>query len=438
MGFESVLILVLILANGFFSAAEIAVVTARKSQIKTMAEAGDDRARLLTQLQGDPEPFLATVQIGVTLFGSAAAALGGAAAIGSFKPVLDRVPFLQPASAFLSVSIVVVLISYASLILGELVPKSLALRHPEKIALFVARPFDVLARLLRPFVVGLTASIRLFVKPIGGKTFSGNFVSEEEIIFLLKEGRETGVIGHAEHELLRSVFEFNDISVKEVMVPRPKMHALQIDTPSEEVLRDVAENMFSRYPVYRSNINDVAGILYFKDLLHTLIHGKPITLQALLHPAYFVPETMPVGRLLKELQRRRIQMAIVISEYGGVEGLVTMEDLVEEIVGEIRDEYDVEDRPVERMKDGSLAIDASLSIRDLKQDHGLALPESADYETLGGFVLAQLQDMPKGGEIVRYGDYKFTIIDMEGRRVARLKMEKVPAVPPPSASRSEG
>ncbi len=438
MGFETILILILILANGFFSAAEIAVVTARKSQIKKMAESGDGRAQILAQLQGDPEPFLATVQIGVTLFSSAAAALGGASAIASLKPVLAQMPFLQSASGFLSVGIVVVLISYASLIIGELVPKSIALRHPEKIALFVARPFDFLARLLRPFVMGLTASIRLFVKPIGGKTFSGNFISEEEIIFLLKEGRETGVIGHAEHELLRSVFEFNDISVKEVMVPRPKVHALQIDTPSQEVLRDVAENMFSRYPVYRdNNTNDVAGILYFKDLLNALIHGKPVVLRELLHPAYFVPETMPVGRLLKELQRRRIQMAIVISEYGGVEGLVTMEDLVEEIVGEIRDEYDVEDRPVERMKDGSLAIDASLSIRDLKQDHGLELPESADYETLGGFALAQLQDMPKVGEIVLYGDHKFTIIDMEGRRIARLKMEKVTAVPPPASHAGE-
>jgi len=438
VGFESILILVLILANGFFSAAEIAVVTARKSQINAMAESGDGRAQILSQLQGDPEPFLATVQIGVTLFGSAAAALGGATAIASLKPILDRISFLQPASAFLSVAIVVVLISYASLIFGELIPKSLALRHPEKIALFVARPFDFLARLLRPFVMGLTASIRLFVKPLGGKTFSGNFVSEEEIIFLLKEGRETGVIGHTEHDLIRSVFEFNDISVKEVMIPRPKIHALQIDMPSQEVLRDVAENMFSRYPVYRSTINDVAGILYFKDLLNALIHGKPVALRELLHPAYFVPETMPVGRLLKELQRRRIQMAIVISEYGEVEGLVTMEDLVEEIVGEIRDEYDVEDRPVERMKDGSLAIDASLSIRDLKQDHGLVLPESADYETLGGFILAQLQDMPRVGEMVRYDHYKFTIIDMEARRIVRLKMEKVIPMPPSPASRTGG
>ncbi len=426
MGLEAILILVLILANGFFSAAEIAVVTVQKSTIRGLAEKGDPRARLLSQFHSDPEPFLATVQIGVTLLGSAAAALGGALAIRWVKPIFDSVAVLQSYSELLAVTLVVIVLSYTSLIFGELVPKTLALKHAEKIALAAARPFDWLARGLRPFVMGLTTSIRFFVKPLGGTARLGSFISEEEIIHLLKEGREKGVFDQAEHELLRSVFEFNDISVREVMVPRPKIHALQMDTPSKEVLRDVAENMFSRYPVYRSNMNDIAGIVYFKDLLDALIRQKPIVLKSLLHAAYFVPETMQVSRLLKELQRRHIQMAIVINEYGSVEGLVTMEDLVEEIVGEIRDEYDVEERPVERLKDGSLVVDASLSIRDLNADYGMVFPESADYETLGGFVLAQLQDMPKGGEIVRHGGYKVTIVDMDGRRIAKLKVEKQP------------
>lgn len=183
------------------------------------------------------------------------------------------------------------------------------------------------------------------------------------------------------------------------MVPRPKIHAVQIDTPFQEILKYVTENKFSRYPVYRTNINDITGILYFKDLMSALIQEKAVHLKDLLHPAYFVPETMQVSHLLKELQRRRIQMAIVINEYGSVEGLVTMEDLVEEIVGEIQDEYDVEDRPVERLKDGSWVIDASLSVRDLNTDYGLPIPESANYETLGGFALSQLQNMPKGEKL---------------------------------------
>ena len=324
--------------------------------------------------------------------------------------------------------VVVVIVAYFTLVLGELVPKSLALKYPDQIALAMAKPLDLLSRLLKPFVKALTVSIRFFLKPIGGKVIPGTFISEEEIKLLLKEGRETGVFNQTEQELIHSVFEFNDISVKEVMVPRPKIHAVQIDTPPQELLRYVTENKFSRYPIYKTNMNDIVGILYFKDLLGPLTQNKPVELKNLLHPAYFVPETMQVSHLLKELQRRRIQMAIVINEYGSVEGLVTMEDLVEEIVGEIQDEYDIEERPVERLKDGSLVVDASLFVRDLRNDYGLPIPESANYETLGGFVLAQLQDMPKGGEIIQYGDYKFTIVDMDGRRIAKLKVEKKPAL----------
>ncbi|MDC4204520.1 MAG: hemolysin family protein [Candidatus Manganitrophus sp.] len=426
MTLELTLIIILILINAFFSAAEIAVITARKSNIKSLSEKGNTRAGILYHLQSEPERFLATVQIGVTLVGSAAAAVGGVVAVESIRPFFEKIPLLNRFSEAASIAVVVLVISYLTLILGELVPKSLSLKYPEQIALAFAKPLDLMARVLGPFVRVLTTSVRFVLKPIGGKVIPGTFISEEEIKYLLKEGREKGVFNQTEQELIHSVFEFNDISVKEVMVPRPKIHAVQIDTPFQEILKYVTENKFSRYPVYRTNINDITGILYFKDLMSALIQEKAVHLKDLLHPAYFVPETMQVSHLLKELQRRRIQMAIVINEYGSVEGLVTMEDLVEEIVGEIQDEYDVEDRPVERLKDGSWVIDASLSVRDLNTDYGLPIPESANYETLGGFALSQLQNMPKGGEIIRYGDYKFTIVDMDGRRIAKLKVEKKP------------
>ena len=427
MLFEITLIFLLILLNAFFAAAEISVIAARKSNIKNLAEKGNRNASALYLLQSDPERFLATVQIAITLLGSAAAAVGGVTAIHSLQPLLEKIPFFQPFSEFISMSIVVLVISYFTLVVGELVPKSLALKYPEPIALSIVKPLTWLSKILRPLTEALTVSIRFFLMPIGGKALPGSFISEEEIKLLLKEGREKGVFNQSEQELIHSVFEFNDISVKEVMVPRPKIQAIQIDTPFPELLKYVAESKFSRYPVYKTNMNDIAGVLYFKDLLGPITQNG-VDLKELLHPAYFVPETMQVSHLLKELQRRRIQMAIVINEYGSVEGLVTMEDLVEEIVGEIQDEYDVEDRPVERLKDGSLVIDASLFVRDLRNDYGLPIPESADYETLGGFVLAQLQDMPKGGEIIQYGDYKFTIVDMEGRRIAKLKVEKKPAL----------
>lgn len=426
MVFEFTLILLLILANGFFSSAEIAVIAARKSNIKRLAEKGNRHAGYVQQLQANPEPFLATVQIGVTLLGSAAAAVGGVTAVGSIKPLIDKIPLLQSSSEFFSVSLVVIVISYFSLVLGELVPKSLALKYPDQIALALARPVNLLAKVLRPLVRVLTGSTRIFLGSEGGRIIPGSFISEEEIKLMLKEGREKGVFDETEQELIHSVFEFTDTSVKEVMVPRPKIHAIRIDTPPREVLKYVTENSFSRYPVYKTNLNEISGILYFKDLLDILHRDKPVVVRDLLHPPYFVPETMQVSVLLKEMQRRRTQLAIVINEYGSVEGLVTMEDIIEEIVGEIQDEFDTEDRPVERLKDGSWVVDASLNVRDLRSEYGFPVPESADYETLGGFVLSQLQGMPKGGENVRHGEYKFTIVDMDGRRISKLKVEKKP------------
>jgi putative hemolysin len=234
------------------------------------------------------------------------------------------------------------------------------------------------------------------------------------------------VFNSTEQELIHSVFEFTDISVKEVMVPNPKIHAIKLDTPVDAVLTDIVESKFSRYPVYREDLRDICGIVYSKDLLDAMVRRLPIDLKTLMHPAYFVPESMKVSHLLKEMQRRHIQMAIVVNEYGSVEGLVTMEDLIEEIVGEIRDEYDLEERPVERLKDGSLVVDASLSVRDLNEEYGLPIPESALYETLGGFVMAQLQNIPRSGAITHFNPYKFTIVDMDGRRIMKVKVEKLP------------
>ncbi len=424
MFFEITLIFLLILANGFFSSAEIAVIAARKSQLKELSEEGNRHAGFIQSLQNNPERFLATVQIGVTLLGSAAAALGGVVAVGAIQPFIEKIPLFNSFGKLASVGVVVLSISYVTLVLGELVPKSLALKYPDQIALALAKPIRLLTQILRPIVKLLTASTRIFVGKDSGKVFSRNFVSEDEIKYLLKEGREKGVFDATEQELIHSIFEFTDISVKEVMVARPKMLGIQVDTPSQEILTFVSEHNHSRYPVYEDSLNNIIGILYFKDLLSVLSAKKEVVLKGLLHSTYFVPETMMISHLLKELQHRRLQMAIVIDEYGTVAGLVTMEDLIEEIVGEIQDEYEDEGRSVERLKDGSWVIDASLSIRDLSSDYGLPVPESAEYETLGGFILAQLQEMPKGGEIIQYDQYKYTIVDMEGRRISKLKVEK--------------
>lgn len=427
---EVLLILFLILANGFFAGAEIAIIAARKSRIKHLIEGGNKRAEVVHNLQNEPDRFLATVQVGITIVGMLAGAISGAAAIEALSPLLQQIPlgFIQDWSRPVAIAIVVLIVSYLSLILGELVPKSLALRFAEPIALYVSRPIYHLSRWSFVLVKILTKSSSLFLKPFGKMPPpEGAFVTEEEIKILLREGRERGIFEKSEQELIHSVFEFVTTTVKEIMVPRPKIKAIAMDTPIDDAIDFVIECGFSRFPVYEGALDDIKGILYEKDLLELKEKRQDVRLKDLLRPVYFVPETKKIDTLLRELQRRRMHMAIVINEYGSVEGLATIEDIVEEIVGEIEDEYDFEDRPVKFLKDGSMIIDASLPIRDLVDQHNLALEESEEYETLAGLVLSLLQKMPRAGEIVRYGDYKLTIVDIEGKRISKVKLEKAVA-----------
>ena len=428
MWLELIAIVVLILLNGFFACAELAIVKTRRSRIKQLMEEGNARARLVHGFQEDSERFLATIQIGVTVAGAAAAALSGAAAIESLKPLLLALPFpfVETLAEPVAVGTVVFVISYFSLILGELVPKMLALKNPESLALFMARPLEWFSRVAAWGIKPLALSSRSILRVLGQTAPDQKvFISEEEINLLMKEGQETGVFDKTEQELIRSVFEFTDTSVKEVMVSRPKMCAIEIDTPAPEFLRYIDENKFSRYPVYRKERNDLLGILYQKDLLSQVASGKTVRLMDLLHPVYYVPEAMKVSVLLKEMQRRRIHMAIVVNEHGSVEGLVTLEDLIEEIVGEIQDEYDTEEKPVERLKDGAFLVDASIPVKDLVSEYALPIPISPEYETLSGFITYQIQGLPRGGEVFYHGDYKFTVVDLGDRRVAKVKVERI-------------
>ncbi len=285
-------------------------------------------------------------------------------------------------------------------------------------------PLDRLARVGAPLVRLLTACTRFVLRLLGQKDLGKRtFVSEEEVKHMLQEGRAQGVFDQTEQELIHSVFEFTEALVRDVMIPRPRIQAIDIDMPVDEVLAFIVETGKSRYPVYRNSLDEVLGILYDKDLFRLLAEKKPIALEQVVRPAFFTPETTRVSHLLKSMQRRRMPMALVVDEYGGVEGLVTIEDLIEEIVGEIEDETDPEDKAVRRLRDGSYIVDASISIHDLADQHNLVFPESSEYETLAGFVITQLQRMPRGGEIVNYEGWRLTIVDMDGRRISRVKIE---------------
>lgn len=426
---EMTLILFLILVNGFFSGSEIAVVSVRRSRIDQLIEEGHTSASVVGRLKEDADRFLATVQIGMTLMGSLASALGGASAVRYLDPIFrhSENPLLREWGGFLAIGLVVVTISYLSLVLGELVPKSLALRYPERVACAVARPLELFSRVFSVVVKLLTASSNflLFLTGTGAKATEAH-VSEEEVKYLVREGAEKGVFDETEREFIHSVFDFADTSAREVMTPRTEVHAFEIQTPATEALHEMIESGFSRMPVYENDLDHITGIVHIKELLRAREHGQTASLQDFLHPAYFVPDSMQISHLFRQLQVRRAYLAVVVNEFGTVVGIATIEDLLEEIVGEIHDEYDVdEEQPVQELGAGVLLVEGGVTLSDLKEQHGLPVGETPAYRTLAGFLLARLERIPKGGETILHEGYRFTIVDMEGRRIAKIKVEKL-------------
>lgn len=418
-------IALLILLNGLFAAAEIAVVATRKSRLKQLVEEGQERAKILLSFKENPDRFLATIQIAITFVGVLASAIGGATiAIQVIKPAIEKIPigFISASSEAISIGIVTVIITYFSLVFGELIPKSIALTHPERVGLKLSRLIEIISKIFTLFVDILTFSTNLILRPTGRKTFTERaYITEEEVRMLIREGGEQGVFEPTEQELIHSVFEFTDMSAKEVMVPSTQMVTVNIGMSVDEIKSIIAEEQFSRYPVTGKDLNDIRGILYAKDFLNAIAAGE-VDIRKLIKPPFFIPETMKISNLLKEMQKRRVHMALVIDEYGGVSGLVTLEDLLEEIVGEIRDEYDIES-PVIQLNEKTYIIDASISIRDLREDYGIEIPESPEYETLGGFLLTVLQKIPRTGDIIEQEDKKIVISEMVGQRISKVRLE---------------
>ena len=426
--FEVFLIAILILLNGYLAGTEIAVVTARKSHIKQMAESGKRNAKIFLRLKEEPDRFLATIQIGITTVGVLASAIGGAASVRVIEPLLKEVPIkaISLAAGPIAIGIVVVIITYFSVIFGELIPKSIALMHPETIGLWTARTIDTFSKIASIFVKILTFSTAVVLSPFGTKPFTERaYITEEEVKMLIKEGGKHGVFEPTEEKILHSVFEFTDMSAKEVMVPDTQMVAIQIDKSSTEILSLIVEEQFSRYPVFGKELNDIRGILYTRDFLTSLAKTGQVDIRKIMRPPFFIPETMKISLLLREMQKKRIHMALVVDEYGGISGLVTLEDLLEEIVGEIRDEYDIES-PVIQLSDGTMLIDASINLRDLKEDYQIILPESPEYETLGGFLMTTLQKIPQVGDRVETEGKRISIVEMVGQRISKVRLEKLP------------
>lgn len=406
---ELIVIILLIGLNGFFSMAEFAIISIRKGRIAQLVADGDERAEIIEQFQKDPHPLLAVIQIGVTVAGSAASTVGGIIAIEHLRPTLLNLPWplLQKAAEPLAALTVVFVVSYVSLIIGELVPKAIGLQYADKVALSLARPMRIIARLTSPAVLLLTSSSKAVQHLIGLRGEQDAFITREEVQHMVMEGHETGVFSESENEYIRNVFEFTHTCVREVMVPRTRMVALELQMSRDELVRIILEAQYSRYPVYHTDIEEIVGVLHDKDIMAALVKGEELNLEQIIRPPVFVPEGKKVNELLKEMQRTRNHMALVVDEYGGISGLVTTEDLLEELVGEIEDEHDAgEPGKLVQQPDGSWLVDGLTSIFDLQEPLGIKLEEAPLYETVAGLVLNELGHLPLQGETVDWNGFR--------------------------------
>lgn len=420
MGIYLLLIGVLIVLNGIFSACETAIISVQKSKLKSMVkEKKDKKAETVLAIKENPQRFLSSVQIGITLFGTFASALAGIIAVEKIRPVFE--PYFGRFSEPLSLAFCVSCMTYAFLVFGELVPKSIGLSHNEKVSKALVPIIIFASKMFFFFVELLSASTNLVLRFIRQKRVEET-ISEGEIRVMIEEGRKRGVIDTTEEQIFHGVFKFAKKSVKEIMVPKPKVYSIDIKSLPDEVLNYIVENEFSRYPVFREDKDNIVGVVYYKDVIREMYKKGGFELEKIVKKPYFVPETMEISQLFKEMQKRHVHMAIVVNEYGINVGIVTLEDIIEEIFGEIMDETDVEE-DIERMKDGSYVVDASSMVSDLNESLGLDLPESPDYETLGGFILKKLGEIPKGGEVVFHGNLKLTVLAMEGRRISKVRIE---------------
>jgi putative hemolysin len=423
---EIFFILLLILINGYFAASEIALITLRKSRVRHLVKSGSRTAKRVQRLQEEPERFLATVQIGVTLVGSLASALGGVIAIERLKPLLQTAPFesVSRAAEPIAVVLVVSTITYGTLIAGELVPKTLAIRYAEQIAFFTAAPIEALSRLFRIVLKVLNVSTRAVLRLFRiGEEHEPALVSEDEIKHLIREGRKSGVFESSEEDLIHSVFKFTDTVVREVMVPRTDIVAVDMASSLESILVTMNEKGYSRLPVYAGTIDNVVGIVNLKDILAIHVKDQPFSLEAIIRKPYVVPPNKNVSVLLKEMRERRIHLALVGDEYGGIDGLVTMEDLIEEIVGDIRDEREKELREIEEIAAHRYIVDGKTDIGRLNERIGVRLPED-EFETVGGFVLGLFGRLPAEGDQIRSDNLLFTVLRLRRNRIARIRILK--------------
>jgi putative hemolysin len=422
---EFVLIAIGIVANGVFAGSEIALVSARVGRLAELRKRLVRGAAAAMQLKETPETFLATIQIAITAVGTLTSAVGGAAAVEALSPGLARLG-LGSAAQPVALGAVVLALTYASLVVGELAPKAIALRNPERLACFMAPVIAAISRISAPLVRLLRASTDLVLRVLGMATPAESpFVSEEDVRYLVREGARKGIFEKTEEELVHNVFEFADTTVREVMVPRPSIQGIDVGTPADQVPRLVAAIGHSRIPAYRGDVNHPVGILWLRDVFQAVARGGLPELTELLHPPIFVPEAIKISVALRQFQQHRKHLGLVVDEYGTVVGLITVEDIVERIVGDIG-ERDHGSLSLRRLPDGALIVDGLTAIDDIRAA-GVVVEDSPDYTTAAGFVNTALDAIPTVGSSVMSAGYRWTVLEVDGPRARTIRIEAAAA-----------
>ena len=426
MGSELLIVVGLLMIHGLFSGSEIAILTVRKTRLREFIRRKDRRALAVKALRDQPERFLATVQIGMTIAGTAAAAFGGARLEHGMEPFYDRLGFgtWAPAASLITV---VIIVAFTELVVGELVPKSLALRYSDRYSFFVARPLRTLSQFVRPIVWVLTGISNLFLRLFGDRTtFSEARLSRDELQQLVEEAAKTGSVDPRASEIASRALGFGEVTVAEVMVPRNRVVALRRNAPPEEVQRVLLEEGHSRMPVYDNNLDNIIGYVVARDVLSLAWEKGLVVLEDIVRPAHKVPESTRALDLLREMQRRRTQMAIVIDDHGGLSGLATTEDLIEELVGDIMSEDDVPEQYFTREATGTIVVQGWAAVRKVNRDLHLDLPVGRDRTTIAGLCMALAQAIPQAGErLTTDNGTILEVIEASPRRVRRVRIHPV-------------